>query len=297
MNYNKLKTHKQKQISKYTNVTMFSNNCNGAKLKVESLKSELKRTNSSIFTLQETHFAQKGRIKIDNFKVFEAIHRKEHGIMMGVHMDLNPILISEHSELFEMLVVQVTVDNKDIRIITGYGPQENIEISKRMPFFAKLEEEVLSAKLGNKSLVIQMDANSKLGEKLVPNDPKEQTPNGAVLADILERNNLIVANAITEKCRGLITRRRVVEGAEEKSIIDFLILSVDMAHKLERLIIDEDKEYALTNITKKNNAVHKVNSDHNVLISHFNLKVEKRKGREKGGVQFQEQELSRKIQY
>ena len=154
MNYNKLKTHKQTQISKYTNVTMFSNNCNGAKLKVESLKSELKRTNSSIFTLQQTHFEQKGRIKIDNFKVFEAIHRKKHGIMMGVHMDLNPILISEHSELFEMLVVQVTVDNKDFRIITGYGPQENIEISKRMPFFAKLEEEVLSAKLGNKSLVI-----------------------------------------------------------------------------------------------------------------------------------------------
>ena len=74
--------------------------------------------------------------------------------MMDVHMDLNPILISEHIELFKMLVVQVTVDNKDIRIITGYGPQENIEISKRMPFFAKLEEEVLSAKLGNKSLVI-----------------------------------------------------------------------------------------------------------------------------------------------
>ena len=114
---------------------MFSNNCNGAKLKVESLKSELKRTNSWIFTIQETHFSQKGRIKINNFKVFEAIHQKEHGTMMGVHEDLNPILISEHSDLFEMLVVQVSVDKKDIRIITGYGPQENLEISKRMPFF------------------------------------------------------------------------------------------------------------------------------------------------------------------
>ena len=165
----------------YNKVTIFSNNCNGAKLKVESLKFELKRTNSSIFTLQETHFAQKGRIKINNFKVFEAIHRKEHGIMMGVHNDLNPILISEHSDIFEMLVVQVTVNKKDIRIITGYGPQENLDISKRMPFFAKLEEEILSAKLGNKSVIIQMDANSKLGNTIVPNDPNQQTPNGAVL--------------------------------------------------------------------------------------------------------------------
>lgn len=84
-----------------TKISMFSNNCNGAKLKVESLKSELKRTDCSIFTLQETHFSQKGRIKINNFKIFEAIHKKEHGIMMGVHVDLKPILISEHSELFK----------------------------------------------------------------------------------------------------------------------------------------------------------------------------------------------------
>ena len=48
-----------------------------------------------------------------------------------------------------------------------------------MPFFAKLEEEILSAKLGNKSVIIQMDANSKLGNTIVPNDPNQQTPNGA----------------------------------------------------------------------------------------------------------------------
>ena len=46
---------------------MFSNNCNGANLKIESLKYELKRTNSTIFTLQETHFSKKGRVNIDNF--------------------------------------------------------------------------------------------------------------------------------------------------------------------------------------------------------------------------------------
>ena len=44
--------------------------------------------------------------------MFEAIHQNEYGTMIGVHEDLNPILISEHSELFEMLVVQVSVDKK-----------------------------------------------------------------------------------------------------------------------------------------------------------------------------------------
>ena len=143
-----------------------------------------------------------------------------------------------------------------------------------MPFFAKLEEEIISARLGNKSIVIQMDANSKLGDKIIPNDPKYQSPNGAVLAEIVERNDLIVANGLTQKCKGLITRKRVVAGSEEKSIIDFLILSEDMADKLYKLVIDEDKEHALTKITRKNNVIQKVNSDHNVLISYFNLKVE-----------------------
>ena len=41
---------------------MFSNNCNGANNKIEALKAQLKHTKSTIFSLQETHFAKKGKI-------------------------------------------------------------------------------------------------------------------------------------------------------------------------------------------------------------------------------------------
>ena len=124
-------------------------------MKVESLKYELKRTSSSIFTLQETHFSKKGRVNIDDFVVFEAIRMKEHGTMLGAHVRLQPVLISEYSETFEMLVVQVKVEGREIRVITGYGPQENIKADKAMPFFSKLEEEIVSTKLANKSIIIQ----------------------------------------------------------------------------------------------------------------------------------------------
>ena len=103
-------------------LNIFSNNCNGANLKVESLKFEIKRTRSLIFTLQETPFSKKGRIAIENFAVFEAIRIKEHGTMLGVHVKLKPVLISEYSDTFEMLVVQVKVEGKEIIVITGYGP-------------------------------------------------------------------------------------------------------------------------------------------------------------------------------
>ena len=127
---------------------------------------------------------------------------KEHGTMMGVHVDLHPVLISEYDTTFEMLVVQVKVKDKEIRVIPGYGPQENLSNKERMPFFTQLEEEIMSAKLANKAIIIQIDANSKLGNKIVPNDPKEQSQNGKVLAEIVERNALIVANSIPEKFQG-----------------------------------------------------------------------------------------------
>ena len=70
--------------------------------------------------------------------------------MIGVHMNLKPVLISEHSELFELLVVQVKYKGRDIRVMTGYGLQESPNPDLTMPFISKLEEEIISAKLGNK---------------------------------------------------------------------------------------------------------------------------------------------------
>ena len=98
---------------------------------------------------------------------------------IGVHKGLKPFLIQEYSDEFELLVVEVKVSNKDIRIITGYGPQESWPLSARMPFFLALEEEVVKAELAGKSIVIEMDANSKLGPDLIPG--------GRILAEIIER--------------------------------------------------------------------------------------------------------------
>ena len=89
--------------------------------KTESLKAELKRTRSTIFTLQETHMSSKGKLQIIDMHVFEAIRKKEHGLMIGVHVSHHPILISEYSEVFKMLVVEIKASGKSIRVITGYG--------------------------------------------------------------------------------------------------------------------------------------------------------------------------------
>ena len=110
---------------------------------------------------------------------------------------------------------------------------------------------------------------------MIPKDPKNQTPNGAVLADIIDRNALIVANSLESKCSGVITRSRSIEGRVEESVIDFVIISADLLDDIEELIIDEKREHALTKIMHSKNAVKKVTSDHNVMLSKFSLNMSK----------------------
>ena len=51
-----------------------------------------------------------------------------------------------------------------------------------------------------------MDATNKLGTKYIPQDPHKITPNGSLLASIVERQNIIVGNG-SSKCEGVITRK------------------------------------------------------------------------------------------
>ena len=51
-----------------------------------------------------------------------------------------------------------------------------------------------------------MDANSKLGSNVNPNDPHPQTKNGKFLEEIINNNDLVVVNA-SSLCEGSITRR------------------------------------------------------------------------------------------
>ena len=105
-----------------------------------------------VFTLQETNFAKKGKLKVDSFEIFEAIRKKEGGgTMVRVHKSLQPILIEEYSEDFELIVVEIKVEGKNIYIISGYGPQESWSLDKRMPFFTALKEEVTKAELSERS--------------------------------------------------------------------------------------------------------------------------------------------------
>ena len=209
---------------------------------------------------------KKGKLKIENFEIFEAIRKKQKGgTILGAHKALNPILIEECNGDFELLVVEVKIRNKEIRIMTGYGPQETWPEDQRMPFFLALEQEIVKAEMQGKSIIIEMDSNSKLGPEFIPQDPHSQSSNGKILAGIINRHGLIVTNGLNNKCNGAITRKRETKDSVEESIIDYVLISEDLEKELESITIDEKRNNCLVKIVKTKKGMKKIISDHKSL--------------------------------
>ena len=113
-----------------------------------------------------------------------------------------------------------------------------------------------------------------MGTKYILRDPHEMSPNGAILASIVERQQLIVVNG-SDMCKGAITRRRVTKKRIEESIIDIVLVSNDMMAHLVEMKVDEDRKYVLTKVTKTKKGIKVQESDHNTILTEFNLKLNK----------------------
>ena len=126
--------------------------------------------------------------KMQDYHIFEAIRKNKEmgGSMLGVHVGLKPVLIQEYSETFELIVVQITVAQNVMRVITGYGPQENWDKHSKNPFYNALEEEIAAGELEGRSIIIALDANVKLGSKYIPGDPYTQSINGKLLSGLIK---------------------------------------------------------------------------------------------------------------
>ena len=128
----------------------------------------------------------------------------------------------------------------------------------------RIDFEVKRAKLAGAFVCIEMDANSKLGPKIVKGDPNEQSRNGKLLQEVIEENNLVVVNG-SDICDGIITRQRDTVGRSEKSVIDFFIVCQNFFQLIKKMKVDEQKKYSLFSYSKRNGKVNIKNSDHNLL--------------------------------
>ena len=99
--------------------------------------------------------------------------------MSIMHENINPVMIPEDHN--EFLVVDIGGKFGSIRIINCYGPQKNWSLETRTEFFIELDTRIISAKTIGQLICIQFDANSKLGNAVIPGDPNEMSSNGKIL--------------------------------------------------------------------------------------------------------------------
>ena len=202
------------------------NNCNGLKGKLDSLANTLKYFHKpSCITLQETKLKNQN-IKIPGYQLFFKNRENFAGGGLVTAIDENLAAIQVSSSENDILVVQVSVGGQDIRIINVYGPQEaNSQSEKQLviDFWQEVEKQVILAFEEKCLIIIQMDANAKLGGKIFAQDPHETTENGILLSDMAQRQNLHILNN-DELCAGVITRHRTTTNGEEKSVIDFTLV-------------------------------------------------------------------------
>ena len=166
------------------------------------------------------------------------------GFYVGVHVTLNPVLITEHSDTFEVIVVQINPADKAIRILTGYGPQDSWELDVKMRFFVALEEEIAKAAIKHIPVILMGDLNSKLGPTYINNDLHTMSGNGNIISRIMERIELIVVSGFTKKCKGLITRERSTVNNIERCIIDLFIVSKDIVEEIVEMLVDDEQKQA-----------------------------------------------------
>ena len=137
------------------------------------------------------------------------------------------MLVASGAYETKLLIVQVKINKIKVRIFNGYGPQEPIQSQRRVEeqyqvvenYWSEVEKEVIAANEEGCLVVMEMDANAKVGEGVIKNDPNSMSHNGRILMDIVKRQNLRILNT-SNKCKGLITRMRETKDRLEKSLID-----------------------------------------------------------------------------
>lgn len=288
----------RKRNKKSKDVSMYYVNINGYQSKRDSLEVIIKSIQPEIVALVETKV---GKNKV--FKEWEPHYqclkrncsRGKGGIMCafknGTFKSARNVTSVDDDRI---LTCRVEYDNRTVRVIVVYGPQETDELELRNDFYVKLGLEIEKCNNAGEGLLIIGDLNAKIKadeEKNILYD----SGNGRLLAETVHDFGLEVVN-FSDCCRGTWTWTKRVRGVLNKSTLDYMLVDKEILKMIQELEIDEEKSlcpFHKTNTktntkrvkgTKKGKKTKKgtkkiVYSDHNPLICKLGLLPSKVKTR------------------
>ena len=225
--------------------------------------------------IEETKLKRPGKLKLENFIIYE-LNRKNRsggGLAICVIEELKPVWISEGDDTTEVLVVEIDISGLKIRCVGAYGPQENVPIEKKRAFWDKLSVEVKDALENEAGFLLQMDGNLWAGSEIIKEDPNPCNGNGKLFKEFLQQfPHLKVVNSL-DLCEGLITRKRITTKRTEIAVLDFFVVCTLVLPFVNKMLVDEEKRYALSNYSTVNGNKHKKDSDHNTLVMDLSLSL------------------------
>ena len=226
--------------------------------------------------IQESKLRNKGSLKLDGYQIFE-LNRigMGGGLFTAIDENLSPVLIRPGQDNTEILVTQICIAGFNIRILNGYGPQEDSNKDDILNFWHQMEKEIIDAKDENCGIIIGFDANAKLGSSIIQGDPNVMSNNGLIFLNLVKRHNLTVANA-SDKCNGTITRHRSTINNVEEAVLDYFVFCERMEPFFNSMLIDEKRLHVLKKFVTTRGFVNHVESDHNIMVAKFSLKYQHR---------------------
>ena len=167
-------------------------------------------------------------------------------------------VVTPHETLRDIEISWISIRRKGLKpIFIGvyYGKQESRNSRNEMLIeMDKLSEEIQEKK-NEGEVVLLMDGNGKIG--LLGEDTSR---NGKLLLDVFDECDLSIMNK-SEKCSGKITRVNR-KNPEQKSAIDFLVVTEEIEQQIQSVTIDEEGHYLLKGTSP---------SDHNSILVNLNI--------------------------
>jgi hypothetical protein len=207
-------------------LTLVGVNAAGLRSKLTTFKKVVTELKPSVFFIEETKHKEAGKLKLENYVIFELIRKSKDGggLALGCVKDLQPVFLREGDDNVEALSVEISVKNMRIRCCVAYGCQECDLVERKEAFWTYLDEEVFEAENSEVGFILHFDGNLWAGKGIIPGDPRPQNKNGRLFEEFLERHpNLTVVNSLP-LCDGLITRRRKCKDQVEESVLDFFVV-------------------------------------------------------------------------
>ena len=126
-------------------MNILGNNAAGILNKLESFKRNIIKFQPSVFFVQETKCRRKNKFKHPDYVIFEHVRKNSGGggLLTAIHKNLKPVSVSEETDV-EILTVEGKINDKSVRFINGYGPQDdsNSTEDEKVEFFSRLDIEV-----------------------------------------------------------------------------------------------------------------------------------------------------------